>query len=280
MQRIDNFVRGTANAVTFGLADRIAGTGDSVVFGGSLSDNIDRQVQQSREASRTDSAYTAGTVGGFLLGASGLLKAGGTVIGRMFNVGGINAEAAATAGNISTYLTAAKGALKTGLADAAHGFSAAISNAGTALNRATDSMRLAWTARSLGRSAQIVERFSPGAEVGVATAARATRLAASTARAEAGSAVIEAGAGTRTLVTAPVIGTGRSFGHGISALKSGMVGTGNIAGEVWKSPVVQASAAGALAHQTGATTVATDAAKTIATAAIAKARAATTARGL
>jgi hypothetical protein len=48
-RRVDSFVRGVANGMTFGLADYIAGVGDTAIKGGSVGENIKKEVAETQQ---------------------------------------------------------------------------------------------------------------------------------------------------------------------------------------------------------------------------------------
>jgi hypothetical protein len=78
-KRIDNFVRGLANGMTFGLADYIAGAADGALRGGGLSKNIKEQLQKTTTAQNEGPEVFVGNVVGSL--STGLSAASATMGG-------------------------------------------------------------------------------------------------------------------------------------------------------------------------------------------------------
>lgn len=61
-KRIDNFVRGVANGLTFGAADYIAAVADTWTKDHSFRSNLRNQLQQTQDAQSAGSEYLAGEV--------------------------------------------------------------------------------------------------------------------------------------------------------------------------------------------------------------------------
>jgi hypothetical protein len=77
-KRIDNFVRGVANGMTFGAADYIAGAADTAVKGGSIGKNIKIQAAKSQQAAIEGPEFFAGEIAGALTdGAAAAVKTAG-----------------------------------------------------------------------------------------------------------------------------------------------------------------------------------------------------------
>lgn len=66
-ERIDNFVRGLANGLTFGAADYIAGMAETVRKGGTVSGNIRKELDRTEAADRTGNEVLAGHITGSLI---------------------------------------------------------------------------------------------------------------------------------------------------------------------------------------------------------------------
>jgi|GEM_PF-4978935 len=73
-KRVDNFVRGVANAITFGYADKWAGRADAAVLGGTPEERIRQQQELTQKASE-DPTYTAGVATGTIVGGAKIVKA-------------------------------------------------------------------------------------------------------------------------------------------------------------------------------------------------------------
>ncbi len=73
-RRVDNFMRGAANMLTFGYADRIAARMDSAVLGGTVEER-NREQEQLTAAASQDPAYTAGSVTGAVVGVGKVVQA-------------------------------------------------------------------------------------------------------------------------------------------------------------------------------------------------------------
>ncbi|MBA4274582.1 MAG: hypothetical protein C0436_02890 [Alphaproteobacteria bacterium] len=74
-QRLDNFVRGVANGATFGLADKFAGTMNSIGSDKTMSEHIATEHARSVHARKTDAAYFAGEATGALGTGAALFNA-------------------------------------------------------------------------------------------------------------------------------------------------------------------------------------------------------------
>lgn len=59
LQSTDNFIRGVANGLTFGLADKFAGAMNTAISGGTLRENIASEDRNTEQASQ-DPAYLIG----------------------------------------------------------------------------------------------------------------------------------------------------------------------------------------------------------------------------
>jgi hypothetical protein len=66
-RRVDSFVRGVANGMTFGLADYIAGVGDTAIKGGSVGENIKKEVAETQQRMMESPAEV---IGGEVVGAA------------------------------------------------------------------------------------------------------------------------------------------------------------------------------------------------------------------
>lgn len=82
---VDAAVRGAANGLTFGMADRFAAGGQALTGGApSYSDALKSEVDKTTTAKRDfPISSTVGEVGGGLVGGAGLVKSGATLAGRL-----------------------------------------------------------------------------------------------------------------------------------------------------------------------------------------------------
>lgn len=93
-KRVDNFVRTAANGMTFGLADYLAGAGDTAVQSikgeePNLKANMNRQLQQTDEAMRLDNpeGFAGLVVGSMVTGGVGFAKTFGITASELANGG-------------------------------------------------------------------------------------------------------------------------------------------------------------------------------------------------
>lgn len=152
-ETVDAFVRGAADTSSFGFADEIAGTGNTMLYGDSTRDsNIDRErAIDAYDAQSHPYARIAGQFGGALLNP----------LGRLFRAG----EGALTVGNMAREGAAYGGLYGLGSGDDAGervtgGLTGAAMGAavGGGLGAVVDRVRPAVSRMASGRSARVAER--------------------------------------------------------------------------------------------------------------------------
>lgn len=126
-QKVDDFVRGAANTLTFGGADYLEGAFKSLVNGKKILENIHDEHKRSHDAAHENggevNAYNAGSVAAMVMGTAALAKTAGAIA---------EAKIAAKIGEVPPFTAMAKAAPRiiadhgyaTGAKGAAAGFGA------------------------------------------------------------------------------------------------------------------------------------------------------------